>query len=173
MTKRSVALILVFLLGITLGALGAKKGIDSSLFTGKSKADAGAALLDAAKTQAGSGSWERIAVGRIYYLSGRKAEGQALFDGVTAKKPEGSDWIRIGRIYCEAGEWDKAKTAFDKALAMSPKDAPWMAEIGGYYNINGDREKAEAMFSKSFSLESDEFWSTVNIAGSYFGVKPQ
>ena len=37
-------------------------------------------LLDAARELAGGGSWENIAVGRVYYLSGRTDEGQALFD---------------------------------------------------------------------------------------------
>lgn len=171
--KRTIAFMLVFMLGATAGAFAAKKGIDSSLFKGKDPKAAADALLAVAKEQAGKGSWERIAVGRVLYLSGKKAEGQALFDEVTAKKPEGSDWLRIGRVYWEAGEWDKAKAAFDKALALSPKDAPWMAEIGGYYNLKGDRATAEEMFSKSFSIESDEFWSTINVAGSYVGVKPQ
>ncbi len=171
--KRTFVFVLVFLLGATAGAFAAKKGIDASLFMGKQPKAAADALLTIAKDQAGKGSWERIALGRVFYLSGRKAEGQAIFDEVTAKKPEGSDWLRIGRIYLEAGEWDKAKGAFDKALALSPKDAPWMAEIGGYYNINGDRETAEEMFTRSFSIESGEFWNTINVAGSYVGVKPQ
>lgn len=80
----------------------------------------------------------------------------------------GSDWLRIGRIYLEAGEWDKATGAFDKALAASPKDAPWMAEIGGHYNMKGDRAKAEEYFAKSFSIESDELmtfglWPAVTV----------
>ncbi|MCM2314783.1 MAG: tetratricopeptide repeat protein [Thermoanaerobaculia bacterium] len=171
--KRTLTFALVFTLGLAVGAFAAKKGIDSSLFVGKEPKVAADALLEVAKTQAGKGSWERIAVGRVLYLSNRKAEGQTIFDEVTAKKPEGSDWLRIGRIYLEAGEWDKAKGAFDKALAASPKDAPWMAEIGGHYNMKGDRARAEEYFAKSFSLESDEFWSTINVAGSYVGVKPQ
>lgn len=171
--KRALTLSLVFMVGIAVGAFAAKKGIDSSLYKGKEPAAAADGLLAIAKMQAGNGSWERIALGRVYYLSNRKAEGQAIFDSVTSKKPEGSDWIRLGRIYVEAGEWDKARGAFDKALAASPKDAPWMAEIGAFYNLKGDRAKAEEYFEKSFSLESDEFWSTINVAGSYVGVRPQ
>ncbi|MGK2856858.1 MAG: tetratricopeptide repeat protein [Thermoanaerobaculia bacterium] len=171
--KRSVPFAIIFTLGLSIGAFAAKKAIDSSLFMNKEPGAAADALLEVALVQAGKGSWEQIAVGRVYYLSNRKAEGQAIFDRVTARKPEGSDWLRIGRVYVEAGEWDKARGAFDNALSHSPKDAPWMAEIGGFYNLQGDRAKAEEYFQRSFSLESDEFWSTVNIAGSYVGVKPQ
>ncbi|MBI2215134.1 MAG: tetratricopeptide repeat protein [Acidobacteria bacterium] len=171
--KRVYAFVLVFLVGVSAGAFAAKKGLDSSVFTGKSPKEASDALLVIATEQAGKGSWERIALGRVHYLAGRKAEGQAIFDAVTAKKPEGSDWLRIGRVYYEAREWDKAKGAFDKALEASPKDAPWLAEIGGYYNLEGDRTGAEAMFTKSFAIESGEFWNTINIAGSYVGVRPQ
>lgn len=80
--------------------------------------------------------------------------------------------MRIGRAYWQAKEWAKAQVAFEKALAMEPKDAPWLAEIGAYYNLKGDRAKAEELFDRSFALDSSEVWQTVNIAGSYLGVEP-
>lgn len=55
---------------------------------------------------------------------------------------------------------------------MTRKDAPWLAEIGAYYNLNGDRAKAEEYFARSLALESDEVWSTADMAGSYVGVVP-
>ena len=169
--RNAVMIAVVFVLGIAVGAFAAKKGVDKMLYSGKDKKEAAAALLDLATSQAGKGSWENIAVGRVHYLGGDKAAGQAIFDGI--KKKEGSDWMRIGRIYVEAKEWDKAKEAFDQALQLEKKDAPWLAEVGGYYNMHGEREAAEEMFDRSFSIESKEFWSTINIAGSYVGVKPQ
>jgi tetratricopeptide (TPR) repeat protein len=162
-----------FMLGIALGAFAAKKGLDSSTYSGKDKKEAGKALLEIARTQAGKGSWERIAVGRAYYLAGMKSEGQAIFDSVTAKKPENSDWLRVGRAYYEAGDWDKAKQAFDKSFQIAPKDAAVLAEVGAYYNLKGERAKAEELFNKAFDLESGEVWYTVNAAGSYLGVNPQ
>jgi tetratricopeptide (TPR) repeat protein len=176
MKTRWIALIgVAFVLGTVVGAWAAKKaGVDSSLYAGKPPKEAAAALLQAAKGLADKeGSWERIYVGRAHYLSGDKAEGQAIFDSVTSgKKVEGGDWIRIGRVYWEAGEWDKAKTAFDKALQMEPNDAPWLAEIGAYHNLKGDRAKAEEMFAKSFSLEPNEIWNTAKAGASYVGVIP-
>ena len=163
----------VFVLGVTVGAFAAKKGIDPATYQGKSKKEAAAALLELAKKQAENGSWENIAVGRIYYAGGMKSDGQAIFDSITArKKVEGSDWMRVGRAYYDAGDWAKAKDAFDKALSMSKKDAPWLAEVGAYYNLKGDRKTAEEMFSKAFALESNEVWITTNVAGSYLGVEP-
>lgn len=172
--KKTNVLVLsaVFLLGTAVGAVAAKKGIDSSLYTGKDKKEAANALLGVAKTQAGKGSWERLGVARVYYLGGNKEEGQKIIDEVTSKKPEASDWIRVGRIYYQAGEWDKAKEAFETTLKMAPKDAPWLAEIGSYYNLQGDRGKAEEYFARSFAIESDEVWSTADVAGSYVGVVP-
>ena len=71
-------------------------------------------MLDGALQLAENGSWERIAVGRAWYLGGDKAKGQQIFDGVTGAKNVGrSDWTRLGRVYVEAGEWDKAQAAFD------------------------------------------------------------
>jgi tetratricopeptide (TPR) repeat protein len=171
--KSKWIIIAAFTLGIALGAFAARKGLASSAYSGKEKKEAGMALLEIAKTQAGSGSWERIAVGRMYYLAGMKSEGQAIFDSVTGKSSENSDLLRIGRVYYEAGEWDKAKQAFDKAIQIAPKDAAVLAEVGAYYNLKGDRAKAEELFNRAFDLESGEVWYTANAAGSYLGVKPQ
>jgi tetratricopeptide (TPR) repeat protein len=171
--KRNFAFLLVFALGIALGAFAAKKAIDPSTYRGKSKKEAAQALLQIARTQAGKGSWERIGVGRIYYLGGMKAEGQAIFDEVTSKNPETTDWWRIGRVYWEANEWDKARAAFEKSLGKNPKDDKGLAELGAYYLIKGDRDKAEELFDQSFKLESGEVWNTTAVAGGYLGVRPQ
>lgn len=171
--KKSIIIAVVFLLGISVGLFAARRGVDPGLYQGRSKEEAARSLLEVGRRQAGRGSWERIAVGRVYYLGGMKSEGEAIFDEVTSKRPEASDWLRIGRVYHEAGEWEKAKAAFDRVLKMAPKDAPWVAEIGSYYNLEGERERAEELFRRAFQLEGDEVWLTVNVAGSYAGVRPQ
>ena len=171
--KSATVLIAVFTLGIGLGAFAAKKGLDASLYAGKSKREAAQALLEVAKKQAGKGSWERIGVGRVYYLGGMKAEGQAIFDEVTAKEPEPTDWWRIGRVYWEAGEWDKARDAFERSLARNKKDDKGLAELGAYYMLKGDRAKAEELYGKSLAIESGEVWNTAMMAGGYLGVRPQ
>ncbi len=171
-TKSIVATALVFALGIAAGVFARGKGIDPSTYRGKSKQEAAKALLALARAQAGKGSWENIAVGRVLYAGGMKDEGRAVFDSVTSKKPEPSDWMRIGRAYYDAGEWDAAKAAFEKAVPMKSKDAAWLAEVGAYYNLKGDREKAEQLFERSLAIESGEVWHTTNIAGSYVGVEP-
>lgn len=134
----------------------------------------GTALLDGALVLAEQGSWERIAVGRAWYLGGDKAKGQQIFDGVTSgKKVEGSDWFRIARVYVEAGEWDKARVAYDKAMAMNADDDTGAVEYGAFANLNGDRGKAEGLFRMALQKKPKEFWHWVNAGGSYLGVKPQ
>lgn len=172
MKVRSIAVtIVIFALGVAVGF--AAKRIDPGTYRGKSNTEAARALLEVAKQQAGKGSWERIGVGRVYYLGGMKPEGQAIFDSVTAKKPEAGDWFRIGRVYYQAGEWDRAKEAFDKALKMEPNNEKDLAEVGAYYMLQGDRAKAEEYFDRSFRAESGEVWATVAMAGSYLKVPPQ
>lgn len=163
----------IFCLGVAAGVFARGKGLDPSLYRAKPRQAAGTDLLNLARSQAGKGSWENIAVGRVYYLSGARNQGQAIFDAATSKKEDSGNWMRIGRAYWQAKEWDKARAAFDKALAMEPKDAPWLAEVGAYYNLKGDRAKAEELFDRSFARSSDEVWQTANIAGSYLGVEPQ
>jgi tetratricopeptide (TPR) repeat protein len=151
-----------------------KPAFSPDLFKGKDAKDAAAALLDGALELAESGSWERIAVGRAWYLGGDKARGQQIFDSVTSsKKVEDSDWFRVGRVYVEAGEWDKAQVAFDRALALSPGDDSGMVEYGAFANVNQDRAKAEALFEKAMRKKPREFWHWVGAGGSYLGVKPQ
>ncbi len=171
-TQTMSGIAVVFFIGLTVGAVARGTGINPDVYRGKAKADAGKALLEVARSQAGKGSWEKIAVGRVYYLAGLKAEGQSLFDAATSKKNDGSDWIRIGRTYYDAKEWDKAFSAFNRALQLEPKDAPWLAEVGAYYNLRGDRSKAEELFDRSLQQESDEVWHTINMAGSYLGIEP-
>jgi len=155
-------------------AQGGKPAFSPGLFKGKDAKDAATSLLDGALQLAESGSWERIAVGRAWYLGGDKAKGQQIFDSVTGgKKVAASDWFRLGRIHVEAGEWDKAQSDFDKALAMDQGDDTGMIEYGGYANLNKDRAKAEALFEKAMTKKPREFWHWVNAGGSYLGVRPQ
>ena len=163
--------ILIFCLGVAAGVFARGKGVDPAIYKAKSKQDAGMEFLKLARAQAEKGSWENIAVGRVYYLAGSRNEGQTIFDAANARKSDSGNWMRIGRVY-----W-KPKTRPNPsrpeiALAMEPKDATWLARIGAYYNLKGDRARAEELFDRSFALSSDEVWQTANIAGSYLGVEP-
>jgi tetratricopeptide (TPR) repeat protein len=176
-TSRTVVFgIACFTLGITVhaGLAQDKRATYSpNLIRGKDARDAATFLLDGALQLAESGSWERIAVGRAWYLGGDKARGQEVFDSVTSRKPEGSDWLRIGRVYGEAREWDKAQAAFDRALAIDKNDASLMIEYGAFANLNGDRAKAESLFDQAFKKDAREFWHWVGAGGSYLGVHPE
>lgn len=174
MKLRSISVaVLLFVSGTTVAFAAQKAATLPSQYRDKDKQQAARALLEVAKIQAGKGSWERIAVGRIYYLGGSKPEGQAIFDDMLAKDPEASDLFRIARIYREAGEWEQAKALFERALHENPDDSKGLAEVGTYYALRGDRAAAEALFDRSFNLEKDDVWSTVAAAGGYLGVPPQ
>ena len=175
MKRTRIATVGVFVLGLAAGVWAAKSGpLSAALFSGKSTKDAGHAVLAAAQGMAEkSGSWERIAYGRVLYLSGDKAGGQAIFDQVLAdKKVKAGDDFRVAKVYFEAGEWDKARPLFDKVLALEPKDADWLAEIGAYYNVKGDRAHAEELFARSLAEDSANVYNVAKMAGSYLGVQP-
>ncbi len=167
-----LALLTVFVFAFGVGVGYAAQRMDPSHYRSKSKEDAGKALLQQALIQAEDGSWERIAIGRVYYLSGKKNEGQAIFDEVLGKEPDPSDLFRVARVYREAGEWPRAKELFDKSLQLNPKDEKGFAEVGAYYLLNGDRATAETLFDRSFKI-APEFWATIAAAGAYLGVQPQ
>ena len=174
--KHTIAAALAACLCMTVaGSAAAKEKPHATIATyhDKEAADAGRALLDVALQQAGKGSWERIAVGRVYYLGGDKARGQAIFDPLLAGKPDDSDVYRIARVYREAGEWDKAWPLFERYLNANPEEAKDWAEVGAYTMLAGDREAAERLYDRSFQVEPDELWSTLSAAGAYLGVAPQ
>ena len=153
-------------------AQGKKPAFDPALFEGTPPA-AATKLLDGALLLAEEGSWERIAVGRAWYLGGDKAKGQQIFDGVTSgKKVEGSDWFRVGRVYAEASEWPRRSEAFDKAIAMNPTTIP-AYRVRRAPDLNNDRAKAEGLFRRRCRRSRSEFWHWVNAGGAYLGVKPQ
>lgn len=145
---------------------------DPAAYHDRPAKDAAASLLERARAQAGDGSWELIAVGRVFYLSGDKAAGQRIFDALLGGDHEDSDVYRIGRVYAEAGEWSKAKPLFDGYVQRNPKDKTEIATIGAYYLLNGDRATAEQLFDRSFAIEP-EVWATIAAAGAYLKVRPQ
>ena len=164
----------VFVMGVVVGlALAADKKVDPAIYQGKAPEQAARALLEAAQVQAGNGSWQNIAVARVYYLMGDRAAANAILERFPSDKLKGNDWIRVGRLYVEAGDWDKAREAFDRLLAVDPDDPDYQAEIGAFYNLHGDRARAEELFARSFAKDPSDVWATVNAAGSYVKVRPQ
>ena len=166
----SVALAL-FVAGVGVG-VAAQKRIGAEAYRGQTPRQAADALLDTARVLAESDSWEHIAIGRIYYLGGDKAKGQAIFDGILADDHEDSDEFRIARVYREAGDWDKAKGMFDRYFLRNPKHTTEMATVGAYYLLQGDRAGAEQLFDRAFASKP-EVWASIAAGGAYLGVAPQ
>lgn len=156
--------------GIGIGYAAKTKGPGMTIISGKPAKEAGVATLKEAERLAGEGSWELIQIGRVYYLSGDKATGQALLDKVLNGKSEGSDWFRIARVYAEAGENQKAEELFLRALAADPKDDSGQAEVGAWYIRIGQREKGEELLAKAFSRSPDEIWHYVRAGEAFMGV---
>lgn len=161
------------MLGLAIGvaAKGNMPGIDA--IRGKPAGEAAAAALEIAEKLAGNGTWERIGVARVYYLSGDKARGQQLIDAVMGGKTDHNDWQRIGEVYAAAGENDKAEAYFQRALAADPKDDTGQAQIGAWYIRIGQRDKGEALFAKAFARNPDEVWHYIRAAEAFSNVPPR
>ena len=170
MRRGGVALVsaICLLLGFALGLVAADKAAGAGVFRGKEPREAGLAALVEAERLSENGSWELIGVGRVYYLSGDKAKGQALFDRI--RKPESSDWQRMGEVYAEAGEVEKAESCFQKAFSLNPKDDTGQSEVGAWYLRNGQRDKAEELFARALARNPDDVWHYVRAAEAYLEV---
>jgi tetratricopeptide (TPR) repeat protein len=160
--------------GTAIGYAAKEVGGGVSVFKGKPAKEGAYAALAEAEKLSGTGSWELIGVGRVYYLSGDKAKGQAIFDRVlNDKKVGGGDWQRIGDVYAEAGENAKAEELFQKVLAADPKDDTGQAEIGAWYIRTGQREKGEELFAKALGKKPNENWHYVRAAEALLNVRPK
>ena len=126
-----------------------------------------------AEKLAGDDSWERIGVGRVAYTSGDKSKGEAIFSSVLGSPKVGkSDLYRIAVVYATTKEWSKAKPLFERAIAMDKEDDTGMLKIGCWFNVNGDRARAEQLFDSAFAHSPDAVWHHILAAGSYVGIEP-
>jgi len=159
-------------IGAAAGDAAKASGGGVAVFKGKPAKDGAYAALAEAEKLAGNGSWELIGVGRVYYLSGDKARGQAIFDRVLNAKPATSDYERIAGVYADAKENDKADEYYQKVLAADPKgkDDTGGAEIGAYYIRTGRRDKGEELFAKALGKNPNELWHYVRAAEGLLGV---
>jgi predicted Zn-dependent protease len=172
MKPRSVVFIAAISLGvgISIGFAAKYKGAGIDVIRGKSDKDAGLAALTEAEHVANGGSWELIAVARVYYLTGEKARAKALFDFVTNGKPDGGDFERIAAVYAEAGENDKASAAYEKMLALDPQDDASQAEVGAWYIRIGQRAKGEALLARALQRRPNEPGYYIRAAESFLNV---
>ena len=154
--------------------IGSAAGGGVAVFMGKPAKEGAYAALAEAETLSGSGSWELIGVGRVYYLSGDKAKGQAIFDRVLgSKKVAPSDWQRIGEVYAEADENARAEELFNRVLAANAKDDTGQAEIGAWYIRIGQREKGEELLAKALGRKPNDNWHYVRAAEALLNIRPK
>jgi tetratricopeptide (TPR) repeat protein len=171
--RHRTAAVALFVAGVAVGAFAASKiTVTPAAWSGKKPAAAADDLLAAAKGIAKDGSYENIAVARVYFRAGRKAEGQEILDRVAAGKTKAGDIMRIARVHQEAGQWAVAKPLFDSVVQMEPKDEDWLAEIGAYYLLAGDRAHAEELFARSFAEDPTNLRNTLRVACGYLGLAP-
>ncbi len=145
----------------------------NAYFAGADPRAASAALLAEGEKLAGDDSWQRIGVGRVRYLSGDKTKGEALFDGVLGDKKLGkNDLYRIATSYAVAKDWSKAKPLFERAIAMDMDDDSGIMKAACWFNLNGDRARAEELFKVALGKNPDHAWHYILAGGSYVGVEP-
>lgn len=161
--------------GAVVGYAAKESGGGIAVFKGKPAREGAYAALAEAEKLAGKGSWELIGVGRVYYLSGDKTKGQAIFDRVLNAKPERSDYQRLGDIYAEAHENDKADEYYQKVLTTDSKgkDDTAAAEIGAYYIRTGRRDKGEELLARALARNPGENWHYVRAAEALLDVPPK
>ena len=173
--KNVLYIVLAFALGATTVLVAKPKVVfdPNAYYAGKDAKTASALLLAEAEKLAADGSWERIGVGRVAYLALDKAKGEALFNGVLAGPKVGKgDLYRIATAYAVGKDWAKAKPMFERAIAMDLTDDSAILKAGCWFNLNGDRARAEELFDLAFKKNPDHFWHLVLASGSYVGVQP-
>jgi tetratricopeptide (TPR) repeat protein len=176
MTRSNVlCAVFAFVLGATT-VLVAKTKITfdpKDYYVAKEPKAASAALLAGAEKLAGDDTWQRIGVGRVAYLSGDKQKAETLFGSVLSNPKLGkSDVYRIATAYAAGKNWEKAKPLFERAIAMDPTDDSGILKAACWFNLNGERARAEELFGKALGKSPDDVWHYILSAGSYVGVEP-
>lgn len=172
--RNALSLLAAFALGATT-VLVAKTKVTfdpKAFYAGHAPKEASALLLAEGEKVAGDDTWERIGVGRVAYVSGDKQKGEALFNAVMSGKHGKNDLYRIATAYAAAKSWDKAKPLFEKAIAMDAGDDSGIMKAGCWFNLNGDRARAEELFGMAFDHAPDHAWHYILASASYRGIEP-
>ena len=103
-------------------AQGKKPAFDPAIFEGSAPA-VGTKLLDGALALAEQGSWERIAVGRAWYLGGDKAMAMNADDDSAAS-------VAFANLNNDRA---KAEGLFRTAMQKKPKEFWHWVNAGGWY----------------------------------------
>ena len=141
-------------------------------YAGAEPKAASAALLKEAEVLAKDDTWDRIGIGRVKCVSGDTAGGEAIFDSVLGGKYGKSDLYRIATAYAVAKNWAKAKPLFERAIAMDLKDDTGIMKAACWFNLNGERQRAEELFGIALAKNPEDVWHYTLSAGSYVGVQP-
>lgn len=139
----------------------------TAMYAGQPPQQAATALLDAAKTQTDDGSWELIGIGRVLYLGGRKAEGEALFKGLLDRTEKTSDVYRIAQVYLEAKEWAKAKPLLERMLTMKEHDAGDVIRVARVYVEQREFARAKPLFERFLAMDDYDEKEAAEI-GAYY-----
>lgn len=139
----------------------------TAMYGAQAPQQAATALLEAAKTQTDGGSWEEIGIGRVLYLGGRKAEGEALFNAMLARTQATSDVYRIAQVYIEAKEWQKAKPLLDRMLTMKEHDAGDVMRVARTYVEHREWAKAKPLFERFLAMNDYDEKELAEI-GAYY-----
>ncbi len=163
-----------FVLGATT-VLVAKSKVTfdpKAFYEGADAKTAAAKLLAEGERYAGDDTFERIGIGRVAYQTGDKKKGESMFEGVLQGKHGKNDLYRIATAYATGKNWEKAKPLFEQAIRMDAGDDSGIMKAGCWFNLNGDRKRAEELFKMAFDHNPDHPWHYILAAGSYLGVEP-
>jgi len=111
-------------LGVCIGLSAKDKLPGFEILQGKPPKEAGVAALQEAEKLAGNGSWELIAIARVYYLSGDHAKAQSLIDRALSHKPKATDFQRVGEIFAAAGDSAQGQQSAFGGNSLSSGDSP-------------------------------------------------
>lgn len=139
----------------------------STMYAAQAPQQAAGALLHAARTQTEGGSWETIGIGRVLYLGGRRAEGEALFNELLARTDKTSDVYRIAQVYMEAKEWPKARPLLERMLAMKEHDAGDVMRVAREYVEHREFARARPLFERFLAMDDYDEKEAAEI-GAYY-----
>jgi eukaryotic-like serine/threonine-protein kinase len=111
-----------------------------------------------------------IAMGRIYYGTGRNEEARQVFEKAIAADPRNHEAYQgLAGAHLGLKDYAKAEATYRKAIAMRPADWTGYKALGLFYYERESYEKAAEQFGRVVELTPDNSQGFVNLGAAEAG----
>jgi TolB-like protein/tetratricopeptide (TPR) repeat protein/DNA-binding winged helix-turn-helix (wHTH) protein len=108
-----------------------------------------------------------MALGRLYLVSGRHEQAEAVYRGLVARNPRNADaYAGLGQALSGQGRAEDAERAFRRAVEVEPQYSGGYRALGGFLFQSGRPAEAEAAYRKVTELNPQSASALSNLGAA-------